>query len=579
MHVARTACLCFVIPAILPGIGCTSPPSWPDLTWVATGRGGMVASPSPLASEAGASILRAGGNAIDAAVATSLAIGVTRPYSSGLGGGGFMMVRLARTDAVIALDYRETAPAAATRDMFTTARAATPDAPPPSRYGGLAVATPGLIAGHAEMLTKYGTRSWANVTEPAHKLAADGFEADAAFVRATRGALHTLAKHPSLTEAGRYLHASFSNKGEPVTVGERVVQPALAAALKRIAAEGPQGFYSGPVAESIVAAVRNTGGILTADDLARYEPRWREPLRMTYRQRYTLFLMPPPSSGGIVIAQTLNFLEPTDLSLIRQVDAPAAAHWFIEAMKHAYADRARWLGDPDAVDVPTERLLDKAYAASLAEQSSTERTQAPERYGSTTIPDDGGTAHFSVVDRWGNVVACTETINTSFGSFVAAEPFGIILNNEMDDFTAEPGKPNAFGLIQSERNAVVPNRRPLSSMSPTIVLRDGKPWLTLGAAGGPRIISSVINVLLSVIDSGAPLPEAMRTRRLHHQWQPDEIVASSPVPEPMADGLRWRGHRIAEQTGAGHLHAIMIEDGWLIGASDPGKGGGPAAVR
>lgn len=562
-----------VFAALLPASGCAASPAQSESGYVATATGGMVVSPSPWASQAGAEILRAGGNAVDAAVATSLAIGVTRPYSAGLGGGGFMMVRLAATGEVLVLDYRETAPAAATPRMFVDARAARPDAPPPSRFGGLAVATPGLVAGHAAMLGRCGTRKLAELVQPARRLAAEGFTVDAAFRSVAESAAERYTEHPSLAGTGRYIRQTFLDGGKAPAVGRVIRQPALAAALDAIGREGEDAFYHGPIAAAIARSVRDAGGILTDDDLAAYRPRWREPLRLRYRDRYDLLLMPPPSSGGVVIGAVLNFLEPTDLSALRRTDEGAAAHWLVEAMKHAYADRARWLSDPDAGDAPARAMLDKAYAKRLAARSKPDRTLPPEQYGSTTLPEDGGTAHFCVADRWGNLVACTETINTTFGSFVAADDFGIVLNNEMDDFTAEPGKPNAFKLVQSDRNAPRPGRRPLSSMSPTIVLRDGEPWLAIGAAGGPRIISSVLNVLLARMDAEMTLPDAMRAVRLHHQWQPDEIVASRRLPQPLADDLRRRGHRIADKPGSGHVEALAIEDGRYVGVSDPGKGG------
>jgi gamma-glutamyltranspeptidase/glutathione hydrolase len=342
---------------------------------------------------------------------------------------------------------------------------------------------------------------------------------------------------------------------------------------------GADGFYHGPVADDIVRAVQSAGGIMTRDDLARYKPVWREPLRVPYRGRYTWLLMPPPSSGGVVIGQVLRFLEPTDMTTLRRDDPAAAAHWLVEAMKHAYANRARWLGDPAFVHNPVAMMLDPTYAAVLAERSQWDHTLPPEAYGTTVLPPDAGTAHICVVDAAGNVVSWTETINTSFGALNETPKYGVVLNNEMDDFTAEPGKPNAFGLIQSARNAPAPGKRPLSSMSPTIILRDGKPWLVLGAAGGPRIISSVLNVGLHCIDGAQSLPDAMTAVRLHHQWMPDEIVPSAPLAKPIADALRRRGHTIAREPGSGHVQAIAIENGELIGVSDPNKGGGPVGAK
>ena len=565
---------CALAVALAPPAGCVG--SEQD-SWVAAGSGGMVVSDSPLASEAGIEVLRDGGNAVDAAIAVSLVLSTVRPYGSGLGGGGFALIRIGRTGQTVALDYRETAPAASTPDMFVKARERSPAEAPPSRYGGLAIATPGLVAGHAEMLAKYGTRPLHDLVRPAVRLAREGFATDESFAGTARQTKKLLDKHPSLRAYAGYVRATFLAGDEDPAAGRRILQPALADALERIGRQGAEGFYDGPIAADIAAAAQRAGGVLGYEDLRRYRPVWREPLRVRYR-RFELLLMPPPSSGGVAIGESLNFLEAMDMAALWREDEAAAIHWLIEAMKHAFADRARWLGDPDAVHVPVSRLLDKEYARTLVARSRADRTSGPEAYGAVALPDDSGTTHFSVADRWGNLVACTETINTAFGSLVVAERFGIVLNNEMDDFTADPGKPNAFGLIQSDRNAPRPGRRPLSSMSPTIVLEDGRPRLVLGASGGPRIITSVLNVLVGVMDRGLALPDAMRSARFHHQWQPDEVVVSREVSPAVAEGLARRGHRIAAAHGSGHVEAIAIEDGRYVGTSDPAKGGRPCGL-
>ncbi|GMV98666.1 MAG: gamma-glutamyltransferase [Phycisphaerae bacterium] len=542
--------------------------------WLAVGRQAMVASDSVDASRAGVEVLRAGGNAVDAAVATSFALAVTRPYSMGLGGGGFMMIRMAKTGEVFVLDYRERAPAAATADMFVQARAANPQGPSPSEYGGLAAGVPGLVAGHAAVLERLGTRTLSEVIEPAVALAADGFDVDRHYCSVARECLADMRREPALARIGAELRKTYLFDGREPRPGERLRQPALARALGLIRDRGPEAFYRGPIARAIVEANRAAGGVLALEDLAGYRPTWREPLRLRYRDRYEILLMPPPSSGGICIAETLNILEHWDLAGVARRDPGLAAHLTIEALKHAFADRAGLLGDADFAEVPVGRLIDKSFARRLAARIREDRAIQVNAAGGP--PRDAGTSHFSVVDRWGNVVACTETINTSFGSWVMVPEYGIVLNNEMDDFTAEPGKPNAFGLRQSEANAVAPGKRPLSSMSPTIVLRDGRPVLALGAAGGPRIITGTLQVMLNVIEYGQPLERAIEQPRLHHQWMPDVVYRNQFAADaPVIAGLRRRGHRISAKRQDAVVQAIQIEPGRLIGASDPRKGGQP----
>jgi gamma-glutamyltranspeptidase/glutathione hydrolase len=542
--------------------------------WLAEGRSGMVASDSAAASRAGCDILQAGGNAVDAAAAVSFALGVTRPYSTGLGGGGFMIVRLA-DGQVIVLDYRETAPAKATPDMFAAARRHDGPSPHPSRYGYLAACVPGVLAGQCRALSCSGTLPLSRVLEPAIHLAETGFELDEHFVDSATAKLDVYKKNPALRDSCGYVFNKYLGGSRLPRAGDRLVQPELARLLRSIAKDGPAFFYHGPVAEAIERAMCRRGGIMTAGDLAAYEVKQREPLRTAYRD-YTIISLPPPSSGGIAIAETLNVLEHFDLGAVARRDAGLAAHYQIEALKHAFADRARWLGDPDFVPVPISHLTSGSYAAGLAKRIDEFHTAAMATYGCAQLPEDGGTSHFCVVDRWGNVVVATETINLVFGSLAAVEEWGLILNNEMDDFSAEPGKANAFGLMQSKRNAVAPGKRPLSSMSPTIVLKGGEPVLLLGASGGPRIISSVLSVLLGVTDYGLTLEQAMLQPRPHHQWRPNEVVFDSTPPRHVVEGLIKRGHRIAAERKKGIVQAILkTESGWL-GASDPRKGGRPA---
>ena len=477
--------------------------------------------------------------------------------------------------SIVVLDFRETAPAAATAGMFDRIVERNPGGPPPSRFGHSAVAVPGLLAGRVRMLEKYGTRSLAQVLDPAIRLARHGFCVDKHYVDACTTALKHYLEYPQLVESCRYVYRVHLREGDLRKKGDRLVQPELAWLLDSIAADGPDAFYRGPVASSIEREMDAHGGVLRADELAAYRvAEHRRPLVATYRD-YTIIAMPPPSSGGICLIEALNILEHFDLARVRKKDPALAEHYVIEAMKHAFADRARWLGDSDFVSVPAELLTSKPYAAQMAAGVEAARCQDLDVYGAAQIPDDAGTSHFCIVDRWGNAVVSTETINTSFGSLAAIEQWGLILNNEMDDFAAHRNTANAFGLVQSERNAVAPKKRPLSSMSPTIVLKDGRPYLLLGDSGGPRIISSVLDVLLGVTDFGLSLEEAMLRSRVHHQWSPGQVYFDGTPPPAVEAGLRARGHHISSQRRTGIVQAVLIHNGRIIGASDPRKGGVP----
>ena len=381
--------------------------------------------------------------------------------------------------------------------------------------------------------------------QPAIRLARDGVPVDRHYAKSCAKVLNIYRKYPSLVESCGYVYRVHLRNGDLPQPGDRLVQPELARLLEALADQGPDFFYRGPVAEAIEG-------------------------------EYTLIGMPPPSSGGICLAQALNILETVDLAAIWRRDPMQARHYLIEAMKHAFADRARWLGDADFVTVPVDLLTSKAYAGQLALSIDRDQCQLLDTYGADQIADDAGTSHFCVVDRWGNCVVSTETINTSFGSLAAVDEWGLILNNQMDDFAAEPDKPNAFGFVHSAGNAVAPGKRPLSSMSPTIVLKDGRPFLLLGGSGGPRIISSVLNVLLAVTDFEMSLEQAMTMPRVHHQWRPDEVVLDTAPSARLAESLRARGHRIAREYRRGVVQAIQLADSRLIGASDPRKGGAPA---
>ncbi len=563
------ACCCLVAT-----LGCSSTVRQP--AWIATGSRGMVASDSEFASRAGLEILRQGGNAFDAAAAVSFALAVTRPQSTGIGGGGFLIAWKPAGEEIVVSDFRESAPAASTPLMYAQAVKRHPGTPTPSRYGALAVAVPGIVAGRAEMLHSHGTMSLAEVLAPAIRLARDGFPVDQHYIDACVSALEIYDQYPSLIESCNYVYRTHIRSGILRKQGEDLVQPELAHLLETLAANGASVFYKGPIAEALVRANNRHGGILSKGDFADYRVRNdRPPVVFSYRH-HTVIAMPPPSSGGICLAETLNILESFDLPKIH-ADKPALArHYFVEAMKHAFADRARWLGDPDFAPIPVGLLTAKGYGQQLAFDIDADHCSDPETYGAVQIPDDAGTSHFCIVDQWGNCVVSTETVNTEFGSLFAVDEWGLILNNEMDDFAAEAGVANIYGLVQSKRNGVEAGKRPLSSMSPTIVLKDGKPVLLLGGSGGPRIISSVLNVLLNVVDFGMPLQDAMTTPRIHHQWQPDQVFFDKAPPSNWTIGLTARGHKLSEQCKTGIIQAILIQNGELTGASDPRKGGRPA---
>lgn len=559
---------CFTVVALCLA-GCAQRPEW-----IATGRTAMVAADHAEASRVGLEVLRGGGNAVDAAVAVSFALGVTRPFSTGLGGGGFMIVRMADGEVHV-YDYRETGPLAATADMFERAAADRPEGPAASRYGHLAVAVPNLLNGLSRVHRDLGSRPWKELVVPAIELAEVGFAVDASYVSATQDVLEVYERHPNLRQTCPYVYDVHLGGGTLRQVGDTLRQPALGRLLKLIAARGADAMRGGPVAADMEREMRANGGLIRQSGLATDRAVKREGLRGTYRQ-YELIAMPPPSSGGVCVLETLNILETVDLGAIQKRDRGAAAHLVVEAMKHAFADRARWLADGDFAPVPVDLLTSKAYAETLASGLDSETVQEADTYGVLAVPEDSGTSHFGIIDRWGNCVVSTETINTQFGSLAAVDEWGLILNNEMDDFAARPGRANFFQLVQSERNAPGPGKRPLSSMSPTIVLKDGSPVLLVGGSGGSRIISSVLNVMINVLDYGMSLEDAMTSVRVHHQWQPDEVAFDQAPDESLADGLKRRGHVLADRRRSGVIQAIRVDGGRMTGGSDPRKGGQPA---
>jgi len=528
----------------------------------ALGTHGMVAADHELASAAGVEILRRGGNAVDAAAATAFAVGVVNPTSCGIGGGGFLLAYFPATGRAVALDYRERAPAAATRDMFVRDGKAVPQL---SRVDGLAVAVPGEVAGLADAVRRYGRLPLATVLEPAIRLARDGFPIGRHLAEEIRENREAIQGHPAL--AAIFLRAD----GSPRPEGELLRRPALARTLETIATEGPRAFYHGAVAADVVAATQAAGGILTLDDLARYRPKERRPVRGRFHGR-TVLSMPPPSSGGGVLLEILHIIDRDDLAALGP-NSPTTLHLLTEAMKHAFADRAAFYGDPDFVHVPLLRLLSPGYASAMRDSVSAATTFGRDFYGAHAAAPDSGTSHLSVIDADGNAVSCTTTINTAFGSMVVAPQSGVILNNEMDDFAAQPGVPNVFGLIGAEANAVAADKRPLSSMAPTIVLDHGRPELIVGASGGPVIITATLQTLLNAIVFGYDAAGAVAAPRIHHQWVPDVLAVEPGIAPLTREALARLGHRQREVPELAAVQAILVTPAGYDGASDPRKGG------
>lgn len=528
---------------------------------------GVVAADNGLASKVGAKVLRDGGNAVDAGVATLLTLGVVNPFASGLGGGGFCLYRPSETGVVEVLDFRERAPAGATADMYV--RDGKADISLAMR-GGLAVGVPGEAAGLWALHERHGSRPWRDLVDRAAVVASEGFPAGELLPK-------RLARiEKVLLAEDQQAHAALYRRGDRwVQAGELVKNPGLGRLLELIRDQGPRAFYEGPVADSIVEHVQAAGGLLTHEDLKEYRVTWRKPITGSYRGRYEVYSMPPPSSGGIAIVTALNILNGFDLKTLGWT--PAGLHLIIEAMKHAFADRATWLGDADFVAVPQERLVSLEYALGLRSRILPWTVREVDSYGTGQPPvEEAGTSHMSVVDKDENMLACTSTVNTTFGSKVFVDDYGMVLNNEMGDFTAQPGVPNSYGLLGSAQNAVEAGKRPLSSMSPTLVLRDGKPYAALGASGGPTIISGTLLSLLRLVDYGLAPAEAIGAPRFHHQWKPDKLFIEG-APQWALDELTRRGHEVVVRDMFNSVQAVVIEDGTMIGVSDTRKLGAPAA--
>ncbi len=531
---------------------------------------GMVVAQEKIAARLGADVLRRGGNAVDAAVATGFALAVTYPRAGNIGGGGFMIIHSAERHADVAIDYRESAPAAMTRDSFLGSDGK-PDSAK-SRDSALSIGVPGTVAGLTLALEKYGSGKFtlADLLKPAIDLARDGIVLTDDNADTLPDWYRRLARWPASAKI-------FSRAdGTSLREGDTLVQTDLAATLSAIATQGPRGFYQGPVAEKLAAAIRDAGGIMTTEDLKSYQAVIRAPVRGSYRG-YDILAMPQPSSGGVVLLETLNILEGLPMREMKQGSVPSL-HVMIEAMKRGYADRARYLGDPAFVNAPVATLISKDYAATQRASIDPDRATPWTDALSATPPREGSnTTHFSVVDSRGNAVSNTYTLNFSYGVGLVAEGTGVLLNNELDDFTAAPGASNAFGLVGFEANLPGPGKRPLSSMSPTIVLKDGKPALVTGSPGGSRIISTVLQVIVNVLDYGMDVAAAVAAPRLHHQWLPDEVRIEHSFADETLAALRAKGHRVIEPMGQTSANSIAVTPTGLRGAPDPRTRGAEAA--
>ncbi|MEM5474390.1 gamma-glutamyltransferase [Hoeflea sp. AS60] len=531
-------------------------------------KSAMVSVQEAVAADVGLQVIKDGGNAVDAGVAVALALAVTLPRAGNLGGGGFMMVHDAKTGETKAIDYREMAPASATRDMYLDADGNADSNL--SRFSGLAVGVPGTVAGMQLALEAFGTMTLAQAAAPAIRLAEDGITVTADLADSLKALEKRLKTWPASAAIFYKEDGSFYEPGDVLK------QPELAATLKEIAAEGPDGFYKGPVAEAISASVKEAGGSMSLEDLAGYKAVLREPVSGSYRG-YEIVSMPPPSSGGTHIIEILNVMEGYPIGFLGH-NSSDTIHLMAEAMKRAYADRSEYLGDPDFTDVPVAALTSKDYAEKIREGISLNRATPSStiKPGTLTPYESDQTTHFSIVDKDGNAVSNTYTLNFSYGSGMTAAGTGVLLNNEMDDFSAKPGVPNAYGLIGGEANAVAPRKRPLSSMSPTIVLKDGKPFLVTGSPGGSRIITTTLQVISNMIDHGMNVAEATNASRIHHQWLPDEIrVEEGGLSRDTVAALEAKGHTIAVGTVMGSTQSIHVdaEKGLLLGASDPRRTG------
>lgn len=523
----------------------------------------MVVTSHKIATEVALSILKEDGNAIDAAVAAGFALAVAQPRSGNIGGGGFMLYSPASAMPVVAIDYREKAPALAFETMFLDSTGKVDKSL--SRFSRRSAGVPGTVAGLLLALQKYGTMSAAQVLAPAISLASQGFELPARFINGLAARQKTLKSWPASEQK------FFKQNGGSYQVGEVFKQPDLAKTLQSIAENGRAGFYQGDTAKLIVAEMQRHNGLISLEDLKNYQAVVREPIHGNYRG-HDIYSMPPPSSGGVHIVQILNMLERYPLGEFGHNSAQTIHH-MSEAMRRAYADRATYLGDSDFIDVPVSGLISKPYANELA-KSIVDHKATPSveiKAGTPSAYESDQTTHFSIVDQFGNAVSNTYTLNFSYGSGIVVAGAGFLLNNEMDDFSAKPGVANAYGLLGGEANKIEPHKRMLSSMSPTIVKRNGQNYLVTGSPGGSRIISTTLQVILNVIDHGMNIQSAVNAPRVHHQWYPDEIRIEQGISADTVSLLEQRGHKVVQKRAMGGIQSILIDHdaGKLYGAADP----------
>jgi gamma-glutamyltranspeptidase/glutathione hydrolase len=538
----------------------------------AYGKAGMVVSPEQLAGEIGLEILKQGGNAVDAAVATGFALAVTLPRAGNIGGGGFMLIHLAETNEQIFIDYRETAPAAATPEMFLKEDGSVDQAK--AYFSHQAAGVPGTVAGLIHAQERYGKLTLKQVIQPAIDLADKGFETSLALHMSLSARAERLAEN---AEAKRIYLQGAETAPVPGTV---LKQSDLASTLKRIRDKGADGFYKGETAALIAGDMAANDGLITTEDLANYRALERPPVRGTFRD-FEIVSVAPPSSGGVHILQMLNILEPYPLESYGHNSA-AYLHRVIESMKLAYADRSRYMGDPDQTVIPTAALISKEYAAERRKLIEADRAKTAEEVGpGNPVPAESpDTTHYSVADAEGNVVANTYTLNFSFGSHIVVPGTGILLNNEMDDFAAKAGDANAYGLVQGEANTIAPGRRPLSSMTPTIVFKDGQPWLAAGSPGGSLIITTVLQTLLNAMVFDMNIAAAVAAPRVHNQWMPDRTLVEPGISVDTQRILEGWGHSLAPtRRTIGRSNSLMIDDGWMQGFADMRRPGGHVATE
>ncbi|RLV57858.1 gamma-glutamyltransferase [Parashewanella curva] len=526
---------------------------------------GMVASQEALASQVGVDILKKGGNAVDAAVAVGFALSVTLPRAGNIGGGGFMLVHLADKNKTIAIDYRETAPMKAHKDMYLDEQGNV--VKKLSREHGLAVGVPGTVMGLSQALEKYGTMTLKEVIQPSIDLAKNGISVTADLATSLAALKRRISQWPS---SAKIFYKADGSNFQP---GDKLIQKDLSHSLQLIADKGIDGFYKGETAKKIVEAVKNAGGNLTMQDFANYKVIERKPIVGTYRG-YKVASMPPPSSGGIHLIEMLNVLENFP---IKKYGANSAQtiHVMAETMKRAYADRSEYLGDPSFYKVPVKQLTSKEYAKHIAKHISMNKAKPSSEIkpGKLAPYESAQTTHYSVIDKWGNAVSNTYTLNFSYGSGLVAKGTGILLNNEMDDFSAKPGAPNGYGLVGGDANSIEPGKRPLSSMTPTIVFKGNKPFLVTGSPGGSRIITTVMQIIMNVIDHNMNIQEATNSPRIHHQWLPDEIRTERSLNGDTIRLLESMGHKVSIKSSMGSTQSIEVSDQGLFGASDPRRSG------